>query len=63
MRHVVVRCDGACGVEMTLDLMSDKADGGFHSCDIEHELSDCSWVHKDGKDFCDECAAERTIPE
>lgn len=60
MRQVVVRCDGDCGVEMTLDLKSDKADGGFHACDIEYELRDCGWAHKDGKDYCDECPAART---
>lgn len=59
MRQVIVVCDSevGCGVEMTLDLKADKADGGFYAGDIAYELKDCGWTVKDGKDLCDECTA------
>lgn len=56
MRTVEVQCD-ECSVYMTLDLKSEKADGGFHSCDIEHELKESGWTLKRGRELCDECSA------
>lgn len=55
-RLVVVNCDGLCGVEMTLSLKSDKAEGGFYDCDINCELRDCGWTTSKGKDLCERCS-------
>src|ERR1043165_6031609 len=38
-----------------------RSEGAFHACDIEYELRDCSWVHANGRDYCDECA-QRLCP-
>jgi hypothetical protein len=57
-RHVVVTCEGLCGCEMALDLKPYKADGGFHSCDIEYELRECGWTVHDGGEYCEECSAQ-----
>lgn len=54
-RAVIVECVD-CNCEMLLELQPEKADGGFYACDIEHELKDCGWTLRDGKEVCDECS-------
>lgn len=53
-RTVIVECS-ICNCKMRLDLKPEKADGGFHACDIEYELKECGWAMKDGDEVCEWC--------